>query len=176
MLLIYARYVNMDFVFLNSMQQQDQNRCFAELLIVISYDITCQYFMNFSRHVMKYPPSLRLTQGSENLKVFVPKYHLNVYTINCWFKFSLNLSPFIGHTDGESLECGLAAINALAPSTKKRGPGSCQNTLDDHFGDQNWRKTTNMCTSNFHLPFPFFTSSCSLMPSCKTEAYNPGKS
>ena len=132
----------MDYVFLDSMLHQGPG--LGKLPIVMSYDIACQYFINFFTRMEKYPPSFRLTQAPEDLNVFVPKYHLNAHTMDCRLKYSLNLSPFVGHTDGKAPERGWAAINALAPSTKEMGPGSRRDTLDDHFGDQNWRKTTEM--------------------------------
>ena len=50
----------------------------------------------------------------------------------------------MGRTDGEALEHGWAAVNAVASSMKEMGPGSWMDTLDDHFGDYNWRKVTNL--------------------------------
>lgn len=53
----------------------------------------------------------------------------------------------MGRTDGEAPERGWAAMNGLATSTKEMGPGSRRDTLDDHFGDYNWRKVISMGTS-----------------------------
>ena len=61
--------------------------------------------------------------------------------------FSLNFTPHVGRTDGEAPERGWAATNAVANSTKEMGPGSRQDTLDDHFSDYNWRKVSSMCGS-----------------------------
>ncbi|KAF9001224.1 hypothetical protein BDZ89DRAFT_1096061 [Hymenopellis radicata] len=49
----------------------------------------------------------------------------------------------VGRTDGEAPERGWAASNGAAASTKEMGPGSRLDTLDDHFGDQNWRKVAS---------------------------------
>jgi hypothetical protein len=32
----------------------------------------------------------------------------------------------------------------MAASTREMGPGSRRDTLDDHFGDRNWAKITQM--------------------------------
>ncbi|KAG1870962.1 hypothetical protein C8R48DRAFT_569320, partial [Suillus tomentosus] len=45
-------------------------------------------------------------------------------------------------TDGEAPERGWSNINRVATSTKEMGPGSRRDTLDDHFGDWNWKKVT----------------------------------
>ncbi|KAJ8508653.1 hypothetical protein ONZ45_g9101 [Pleurotus djamor] len=58
----------------------------------------------------------------------------------CQVNYSFNLTPDVGRTDGESPERGWAAMNPVASSTKEMGPGSRRDTLDDHFGDYNWRK------------------------------------
>ncbi|KAG5651245.1 hypothetical protein H0H81_009341, partial [Sphagnurus paluster] len=33
----------------------------------------------------------------------------------------------------------------MASSTREMGPGSRRDTLDDHFGDRNWAKITQLC-------------------------------
>lgn len=58
--------------------------------------------------------------------------------------FSFNFTPQVGRTDGEAPERGWSAINAIAGSTKQMGPGSRLDTLDDHFGDYNWRKVASI--------------------------------
>ncbi|KDQ32352.1 hypothetical protein PLEOSDRAFT_1026822, partial [Pleurotus ostreatus PC15] len=45
---------------------------------------------------------------------------------------------------GESPERGWAAMNPVASSTKEMGPCSRRDTLDDHFGDYNWRKVATL--------------------------------
>ncbi|KAG1892824.1 hypothetical protein F4604DRAFT_1913518 [Suillus subluteus] len=60
----------------------------------------------------------------------------------CQTKFSFNWSPYVGRMDREAPEWGWANINRVAASTKEMAPGTCWNTLDDHFGDWNWKKVT----------------------------------
>ena len=48
--------------------------------------------------------------------------------------------------DGEGVERGWEHINPLAVSTKEMGPRSRRDTLDDHFGDHNWKKTIGLGT------------------------------
>ncbi|KAG5634322.1 hypothetical protein H0H81_002404 [Sphagnurus paluster] len=75
-------------------------------------------------------------------KTEFPKFHLPTHKPECHVNFSFNFTPHVGCTDGEALECGWAAINAVSSSTKNMGPGSRRDTLDDHFGDYNWRKSS----------------------------------
>ena len=108
--------------------------------LVISYDIACQWHKNFFVRMDKYPAQLRLHQIERNILYLVPKFHLPAHVLKCRNNFSFNFSAKVGRTDGEAPERGWAATNALANSTKEMGPGSRRDTLDDHFGDYNWRK------------------------------------
>ncbi len=108
--------------------------------LVISYDIACQWHKNFFTRIAQYPYELRPQQLEQNVLYLVPKFHLPAHILPCRNNFSFNYSAKVGRTDGEAPERGWAATNALANSTKEMGPGSRRDTLDDHFGDYNWRK------------------------------------
>lgn len=72
----------------------------------------------------------------------VPKFHLPAHIAACQTKYSFNLTPGVGRTDGEAPERGWSDANAMATSTREMGPGSRRDTLDDNFGDYNWQKIT----------------------------------
>ncbi|KAJ7572817.1 hypothetical protein C8J56DRAFT_756599, partial [Mycena floridula] len=129
------RYVNMDYFFLSSMRQN------IPRAIVLSYDIACQWGKNLAQRCLTYPTSV--TYGfatASSIRYLVPKFHLPAHIPICQTRFSFNFTPGVGRTDGEAPERGWAAVNAVATSTKEMGPGSRHDTLDDHFGDYNWRK------------------------------------
>ncbi|SJL17634.1 uncharacterized protein ARMOST_21191 [Armillaria ostoyae] len=113
------RYLNMDYFMLSTLT------CDSPSDLVVLYDIACQWHKNFFKR---------------NILYLVPKFHLPAHILLCRDNFSFNFSSKVGRTDGEAPECGWAATNALASSTKEMGPGSHRDTLDDHFGDYNWRK------------------------------------
>ncbi|KAG1824460.1 uncharacterized protein BJ212DRAFT_1475761 [Suillus subaureus] len=48
------------------------------------------------------------------------------------------------HSSGEAPKCGWLNINLITSSTKEMGPGSQWDTLDDHFGDWNWKKIVGL--------------------------------
>ena len=50
----------------------------------------------------------------------------------------------MARTDGEAPEQGWSDTNGVASSTKEMGPGSRRDTLDDFFGDYNWRKVAQL--------------------------------
>ncbi|KAK0436813.1 uncharacterized protein EV420DRAFT_1672100 [Desarmillaria tabescens] len=128
------RYINMDYFILQTLS------CDTPPDLVISYDIACQWHKNLFVRISKYPSSLQPHQLEKNILYLVPKFHLPAHVLLCRNNFSFNFSAKVGRTDGEAPERGWAATNALANSTKEMGPGSCRDTLDDHFGDYNWRK------------------------------------
>ncbi|KAG6916283.1 hypothetical protein DXG01_007524 [Tephrocybe rancida] len=125
------RYVNMDYFFFSSLKQNSPRK------LIVSYDIACQW--------ARYLKDRASTYGDEDYPrhefVFlVPKFHLPAHRPECHVNFSFNFTRHVGRTDGEAPERGWAAINAVSNSTKEMGPGSRRDTLDDHFGDYNWRK------------------------------------
>ena len=109
----------MDYFFLSSIWQNCPSR------LVVSYDIACQWSKNLNAQINLHGP----LHGSDVFKPLsttfaVPKAHLPVHQDACKIKYSLNLPPRMGRTDGEALEHGWAAVNAVASSMKEMGPGS----------------------------------------------------
>ena len=115
-----------------------------ELLdIIISYDIICQWSVNIWERMKNYPHWMHTDHTGVRLFHFlIPKFHLPAHIMACQSVFSFNFNRHVGRTDGEAPECGWSQINAVATSTAEMGPGHRRDTLDDHFGDINWRKTT----------------------------------
>ncbi len=119
--------------------------CTLQLLCyVVSYDITCQWWINLQKRMLTLDPSFFLFDGRRHVRFLVPKFHLPAHIAACWTRYSFNLTPGVGHTDGEAIEHTWSEINPLTTSTREMGPGSCRDVLDYHFGDQNWRKLTGL--------------------------------
>ncbi|KAG1855838.1 hypothetical protein C8R48DRAFT_749263 [Suillus tomentosus] len=114
------RYINMDYIMCSALL------ILAMSMINISYDIACHF-----------PP-----RESSLIRFFVPKFHIQAHVDKCRKNFSFNWSRYVGRTDGEAPERGWSNINRVASSTKEMGPGARRDTLDDHFGDWNWKKIT----------------------------------
>ncbi|KAK0494247.1 hypothetical protein EDD18DRAFT_1107274 [Armillaria luteobubalina] len=128
------RYLNMDYFILSMLT------CDTPPDLVISYDIACQWHKNFFVRMGKYPAQLRLHQTKGNILYLIPKFHLPAHILKCRNDFSFNFSAKVRQMDGEAPKWGWAVTNALVNSTKEMGPGSRQDTLDDHFDDYNWCK------------------------------------
>jgi hypothetical protein len=103
-----------------------------------------------------FPPEEGLSQSIQHIRYLVPKFHLPAHVEACNLAFSFNLTRGVGRTDGEAPERGWANINPAAQSTKEMGPGSRRDTLDDHFGDWNWKKIIKMGIHSIHMLFFVF--------------------
>ncbi|KAJ7750618.1 hypothetical protein B0H16DRAFT_1318629 [Mycena metata] len=129
------RYLNMDYMFFRSIAGSPLVRLF------VSYDIACQWHIHVWDRLHHYQDETITIDGVGKFVTFlVPKFHLPAHIEECNLKFSFNLTPFVGQTDGEAPERGWANANPLARSTKEMGPGSRRDTLDDHFNDANHKK------------------------------------
>ena len=134
----------MDYVFFLSLQGSEV------IEIVVSYDIACQWSVNIWQRMNEYPHWMHTDHASNKSFYFlIPKFHLPAHIMACQTTFSFNFNRFVGRTDGEAPERGWAQINPVATSTAEMGPGHRRDTLDDHFGDGNWRKTTTMGEPQF---------------------------
>jgi hypothetical protein len=114
------------------------------LMLIISYDIVCQWSINFRQRMSQFSDWFDVFDSRVQLTYLVPKFHLPAHVLGCQTSFSFNLTKGVGRTDGEAPERGWAEVNPLAASTKEMGPGSRRDTLDAHFGFYNWKKFTGM--------------------------------
>lgn len=140
-------YLHMDYCVLSSLQHDTPRD------IIISYDIACQWGVNFWERVGIYGGDLVPVQTPDNITFLVPKFHLAAHIEKCQRTHSFNKTPGVGRTDGEAPERTWASSNLVASSTKEMGPGSRRDTLDDHFNDHNWRKVITFGESQLLL-FP----------------------
>jgi hypothetical protein len=91
-----------------------------------------------------FPDSWAVNLHAVKLRYAVPKFHLPAHIKKCHQDYSFNYMKEVGRTDGEAPERGWAKINGLSHSTREMGPGSRQDTINDHFGDTNWKKVIGM--------------------------------
>ena len=101
-----------------------------------------------------FPPEEALSNNVKLVLFLIPKFHLPEHIEACNLQYLFNLTKGIGRTDGEAPEWGWANINPAAQSTKEMGLGSWCDTLDNHFGDWNWKKMIKLGKVFFHLHAP----------------------
>ncbi|KAJ6458520.1 hypothetical protein C8R45DRAFT_1110051 [Mycena sanguinolenta] len=132
------RQCNMDFVLLATLI------AFQLLRLVVSYDIACQYMINFWKRMAEMPDHMQLKLAPENVWWKVPNFHLPPHKLKCHSPYSFHWMPGAGLSNGESIEQNWAFSNGAAASTKLMGPGSRQATLEDIFGFHNYERQLGM--------------------------------
>lgn len=132
----YDSYCNIDFILLCALFP------LGILSLFISYDIACQYRKNFETRMDELPEDLLIPEDVE-IQWGVPKAHNPAHKLACQAPYSLNLKV-VGRTDGEAPERSWSESNLVANSTKEMGPGSRHDTIDDHLGHHNWKKTCGL--------------------------------
>ena len=110
--------------------------------LILSYDIVCQWSIHVRERLAKFPAHLQISLPStgRDLRFAIPKYHFNGHREDDHNRFSLNFMKGVGRTDGEEVERGWAKFNGTAGSTREMGPGSREETLEDHFEFNNLEK------------------------------------
>ncbi|GBE83152.1 hypothetical protein SCP_0501990 [Sparassis crispa] len=111
-------------------------------LVLVMYDIMCQYGVHvrkFFRHsaYLRMPFELNIDQG-------IGLFHVHGHQDCCFQRFSPNFIVGAGMVDGEVIETLWAPTNEVSGSTRGMTRAHCQEVLDDHMNDSNWKKTTRM--------------------------------
>lgn len=109
--------------------------------IVFSYDIACQWSRNLFKRLRQLPKAMQISaEQLANARFVIPKFHIYSHGLACQTLYSLNFLPKSAKTNGEEPERWWAHINPVSMSTKEMGPGSRQDTIDDHAMAWNWQK------------------------------------
>lgn len=109
-------------------------------LILISYDICCQWFINLHARITNDWPSEIQSASTKKFIPAIPKMHEPAHGKENHQMYSLNYIPGVGQSDLEAPERIWSPHNALGNSTKTQGPGSRHDVLDDHFNFWNYQK------------------------------------
>ncbi|THU94599.1 hypothetical protein K435DRAFT_668134, partial [Dendrothele bispora CBS 962.96] len=132
------RYCNIDYIFWATVNGEEH------LIIVISYDISCQWSRNFWERMSEIDPHFDVKFTRTGVRFMVPKFHLRAHQSSCHFKYAFDYASGCGETHGEVIEEGWAQSNKAAGQTKEMGPGTRAMTLDDIFGFANWLNIENL--------------------------------
>ncbi|KAL0568415.1 hypothetical protein V5O48_013569 [Marasmius crinis-equi] len=134
------RFCNMDFLALSALMG-------CQLLMVFfSYDIACQWMINFMFRMAAFPPDMRLPPELEII-FKVPKWHLIGHVLQCLVPFSFAYTEGAGKTDGEAPERCWSWLNVIARSVSMMTAGARWDTMDDFANAWNYRKMINLESS-----------------------------
>ncbi|KAK0444170.1 hypothetical protein EV421DRAFT_1903278 [Armillaria borealis] len=110
------RYCNMDYIALSASKNHGVQ------VVFYSYDIACQWKINFFKRVTAFSKDWQIPEGVE-VCFGIPKCHCKGHKRPCQCRFSMNIQ-IVGRTDGEGIERTWAEVNMVANSTKEMGPGN----------------------------------------------------
>ncbi|KZS94987.1 hypothetical protein SISNIDRAFT_396790, partial [Sistotremastrum niveocremeum HHB9708] len=135
------RYSNMDYIFLSSIISA------SVAVILISYDIACQWSKNIAQRMESYPIDLAANFFTFILRYVIPKFHLPAHGPKCQCPYSLNYLEGCARLDGEGIERGWAHLGPYSSSHKEKTAANRHDSMDDLFGSWNWRKIKEMGTT-----------------------------
>jgi Kyakuja-Dileera-Zisupton transposase len=152
----------MDFIALYTLHDVDLK------LLTFSYDIVCQWSRNLKDRVQQLPSIMQPpNRVMDSTRFVIPKMHIYGHGKSCQTKYSLNYLRHSARMDGEDPERWWAHINPVTASTREMGPGSRQDTIDDHAAAWNFRKIIGFGQSFFCdrllYPNPFACKGSSLL-------------
>lgn len=130
-----VRFIYMDYIFFATLKGTEYAR------VVVSYDIACQWSKTLWERMRFLDPQMHLNESQiPHVSFLVPKFHLPAHILLCQRTFSFNFTRGVGRTEGKVVERNWALTNPLAASTRKMGPGSWRDTINDFFNDMNHQK------------------------------------
>ncbi|KAI0668291.1 hypothetical protein C8Q78DRAFT_1071556 [Trametes maxima] len=137
-------YLYVDFAVTSALQRYRTLR-----LLKQSYDIGCQYLINFRARLRKWAmicPPLRsvTTTLLPRIEGSVGSWHVNAHKADCRVKQSPEFVPGCAKNEGEGMERVWGVSNEVSLSAREMTPGHRHDALNDHFSDLNVRQVHGM--------------------------------
>ena len=147
--------MNMDYALCQSIQNTNMR---GILFVIVLYDIMCQYFKKFWQRVrsseyLAVDPALTILLG-------IGLFHVHDHVKICFARYAPTLLPRAGRVDGEIIETLWSVLNHASPCMRRATLAHRAELLDDHMGDNNWKKLTNIGLLLYKFTFchsSFFT-------------------
>ncbi|TRM56325.1 hypothetical protein BD626DRAFT_357487, partial [Schizophyllum amplum] len=133
------RYCNVDYVLCSVLRQ------LGSPMTTCSYDIGCQYMVNFRERVKKLPASLQ-PDPLIDITFGLPVWHGGIHEELCRSVHSLKYHQ-VGRTDGEGIERIWSMFNPFAWATKEMGEGSRHDWLEEKGDRCNFMKNVGVVTT-----------------------------
>jgi hypothetical protein len=155
--LIRVRFANSDYALAMALRKRKPGEVFEfKLKIevddvdeVATYDIACEYFVNLeARFKVHFPDQLNTIK---KMRWGVPALHVQGHQDSCTYLFGTAYMECVGHFHGETAEHYWAEANQLGPHVRQMNLGHRQDTMNNHHGDWNYKKTMKI---GEHWQFP----------------------
>nr|VWO95310.1 Copper resistance-associated P-type ATPase [Ganoderma boninense] len=136
------KFLYVDFTNISALQRFRSLR-----MLVMMYDINCQYIKNFSRRIQdQFAPanrtafkSIHSTDIPATIIAGIGKYHAPMHTADCRPFHSLNNLPGAADSFGENAEQKWADIEGITRATKEMSAGHQHDKINDHNSHANAR-------------------------------------
>lgn len=120
--------------------------------IVISYDIACQFSVNFMERMDLFPEGFHIKVTDCEIIWLIPKFHLPAHGGPCQVVYAFNYKEGVGRSYGEGIEANWAETNHASLMTREMPEATRHETLDDVFGSINWNKLITFGMSSLRYP------------------------
>ncbi|KDQ33848.1 hypothetical protein PLEOSDRAFT_1073975 [Pleurotus ostreatus PC15] len=135
------RYCSIDYIVLSALL------AFQLRLLVLSYDIACQWSKNLIKRSAEYPAEMQPDTSQTSIKCVVPRWHIEGHDQFCQTRFSFNYTPGVGKTCGEDIESTWSVSNQMTASIREMAPSARREALNDHWSGWNFRKLVKLRSS-----------------------------
>lgn len=116
------------------------------LIIVITYDIACQWERNLQVRMSDYPEHLQIPPTTR-VEAAVPSWHINGHGDRCQTECALAYKPGMGRTCGDEIEGSFSHSNSLGVSYREMGPAGRHEAVNAMYSSYNMEKIVKARTS-----------------------------
>ena len=117
------------------------------LVILMLYDIMCQFWVNFLKRIAEVP-SFLILPSNVTIKRGIGLFHVHGHVKECFPRFAPTFIQGAGNIDGEIIETLWNPLNHTASSARSMSWHHRQEYLDAHMGDSNWKKLVTLGQSS----------------------------
>ncbi|KAN0128798.1 hypothetical protein V8E53_013385 [Lactarius tabidus] len=128
---------------------------------LISYNVICQWCVHMMERVngsnyLKLPDNLEL-------RLVIGLFHIHGHQDTCLARYSL-IKGRLGQANGKTIETLWAPLNEISWSTRGMSSSHCQEVIDDHMKNSNWKKLIDL--GKFPPNFPEKVLTCMVCSKC----------
>lgn len=108
---------------------------------VLTYDINCQYKINFEKRVNE-GRLMPISNLPKEVEMKIPVWHMGGHVPECQDDHHLRHTPLVGRSYGEGVETLWGRLNGYKYATREMGHGHRCESLTDGINDGNWTKVS----------------------------------
>ncbi|KAJ7922159.1 hypothetical protein B0H13DRAFT_1525370, partial [Mycena leptocephala] len=146
------RFANSDYALAMALRNQKPSEEFTcKLQIEVddvdeaaTYDIACEYVVHLEKRFEKYFPDQ--LASIKKMRWGVPALHVQGHQDSCTYLFGTGYMECIGHFHGETAEHYWPEANELGPHVRQMNLGHRQDTMINHHGEWNHKKTMKIAS------------------------------